>query len=71
MKKAVNAFSILFAMLAVLAFASPVLACGGSKSKSKTTASKSEESTETAKKSDDGAEEKSEDETNTEEPTKS
>lgn len=70
MKKAVNAFSILFAMLAVLAFASPVLACGGSKSKDKTTASKQEES-ETAKKSEDGAEEKSEDKANTEEPTKS
>lgn len=70
MKKTLNAFGIVLAMLACLAFASPVLACGGKKSKSdkSTTAQKDKESKsdKKAKSDSDESKDKSEDE-----PTKS
>ena len=69
MRRTLNGFGIMLAMLAVLGLASPVFACGGKESKEKsTTAQKTDQEKESAKKSDSETEEKEE---SSEEPTKS
>lgn len=71
MKKALNAFAVMLTLFAVIGLATPVFACGGSKNKEGTTASKTdkEQSEKDSEKAESDDSEDKEKETDT--PTKS